>query len=77
MQFMALTIDGTIFLDELGELSAAQAKLLHVLQHRAFERVGGTEALRSDRGSQVGKSREMARATLGKDKGLASWPEGM
>lgn len=37
---------GTIFLDEIGELTAAaQTRLLRVLQKREFERVGGTRTL--------------------------------
>lgn len=40
---------GTIFLDEIGELSlAAQVKLLRVLQHKEIERVGGTETVAVD-----------------------------
>lgn len=37
---------GTVFLDEIGELSPAlQAKLLRVIQEHSFERVGGTETI--------------------------------
>jgi Nif-specific regulatory protein len=40
---------GTIFLDEIGEISPAfQAKLLRVLQEGEFERVGGTRTLKID-----------------------------
>lgn len=40
---------GTIFLDEIGELSpAVQAKLLRVLQEGEFERVGGSTTLKTD-----------------------------
>ncbi len=40
---------GTLFMDEVAELSpAAQAKLLRVLQEGTFERVGGTETIQVD-----------------------------
>jgi len=40
---------GTIFLDEIGEMSlGTQKKLLRVLQEREFERVGGNTAIKVD-----------------------------
>lgn len=40
---------GTLFLDEVGELSLdIQAKLLRVLQEGEFERVGGSQTLKTD-----------------------------
>jgi formate hydrogenlyase transcriptional activator len=40
---------GTIFLDEIGELPAeTQVALLRVLQEHEFERLGGTQSIRTD-----------------------------
>ena len=44
-----LASNGTIFLDEISELPAElQVLLLRVLQERTFERVGGTQTLRTN-----------------------------
>ena len=41
--------EGTVFLDEIGEMAPAlQAKLLRVLEEKAFRRVGGTGDIRVD-----------------------------
>jgi two-component system nitrogen regulation response regulator GlnG len=40
---------GTLLLDEIGDMPPpAQAKLLRVLQEQAFERLGGSETIRTD-----------------------------
>ncbi len=40
---------GTIFLDEIGDMSLkTQAKILRLLQEQSFERVGGTELIKVD-----------------------------
>ncbi|HKP74590.1 MAG TPA: sigma-54 dependent transcriptional regulator [Longimicrobiaceae bacterium] len=47
--FFELANNGTIFLDEIGEMPAStQTKLLRVLEEREFRRVGGEDVLRVD-----------------------------
>jgi len=47
MGLLDVAKDGTVFLDEIGELSMfLQAKLLRVLENKVFRRVGGTENIK-------------------------------
>lgn len=46
---LELADGGTLFLDEIGEMPLAlQPKLLRVLEDKLFERLGGTQTIRSD-----------------------------
>src|SRR6185436_3387947 len=46
---LELADGGTIFLDEIGDLSPGlQTKLLRVVQEREFERVGGNRTIKVD-----------------------------
>ena len=54
---------GTIFLDEIGELPlAVQAKILRVLEERAFERVGGLQRIEVDVRILVATNRDLHQA---------------
>jgi two-component system response regulator PilR (NtrC family) len=53
---------GTIFLDEIGEMSPMlQVKILRVLQERKFRRVGGTEEVEADIRIIAATNRDLAK----------------
>ncbi|MBI5250986.1 MAG: sigma 54-interacting transcriptional regulator, partial [Desulfomonile tiedjei] len=55
-----LADSGTLFLDEIGDISQdIQVRLLRVLQTKEFERVGGSETLRSDFRLVVATNRDL------------------
>ncbi len=56
--------DGTIFLDEIGEMAMnTQAKLLRVLQEREFQRVGGNQTLRTKARIVASTNKDLEEAT--------------
>lgn len=56
-----LADQGTLFLDEIGEMPLElQPKLLRLLQEREYERLGGTETLRSSARLVVATHRDLA-----------------
>jgi two-component system NtrC family response regulator len=57
-----LAHNGTLFLDEVGDMSSAlQVKLLRVLQEMRFERVGGTATLKVDARLVAASNRDLKR----------------
>jgi len=67
-----LANEGTIFLDEIGDMSLmTQAKILRILQEHTFERVGGTETIRVNvrviAATNKDLSREMAEGRFRED----------
>jgi len=67
--FLEVAEGGTVFLDEVGELSAIlQAKLLRVLQEREFMRVGGTRPIRINVRFLAATNRDLQKAV--KDAGF-------
>jgi two-component system, NtrC family, response regulator AtoC len=60
---MELADDGTLFLDEVGDISPElQTKLLRFLQEREFERVGGTQQIRVDVRVIAATNRDLVKA---------------
>jgi Nif-specific regulatory protein len=57
-----LAESGSLFLDEIGDVNpATQVKLLRVLQEREFERLGGTETIKSNVRLIVATHKDMER----------------
>ncbi len=57
------THTGTLFLDEIGDMPPTlQAKLLHVLEEREFQRVGGTRTISVDIRVLTATNRDLADA---------------
>jgi DNA-binding NtrC family response regulator len=60
---MELADGGTVFLDEIGDITQElQTKLLRFLQEREFERLGGTKAIRVDIRIVAATNRDLEKA---------------
>ncbi len=58
-----LCSDGTLFLDEIGDMTPLmQTKILRVLQDQTFERVGGTETIRTNARLIAATNRDLEKA---------------
>lgn len=56
---------GTIFLDEIGDISTSiQAKMLRLLQQKTFERVGGNETIHADVRILAATNRDLEQAIV-------------
>jgi Nif-specific regulatory protein len=54
---------GTLFLDEIGDMNlATQSKLLRVLQEKEFERLGGTQTIRTNVRMITGTNKDLEKA---------------
>lgn len=59
---------GTLFLDEIGDMPLhLQVKLLRVLEHKCFERVGGTEQVMVNVRIVAASNRDLETMVLGKE----------
>src|SRR5205814_7823672 len=59
---------GTLFLDEVGELNlTTQVKLLRVLQEREYERLGGTETVKSNVRVLAATNKDLAAAIAARE----------
>ncbi len=60
--------DGTLFLDEIGDMTPLmQTKILRVLQNQTFERVGGSQTIRTNARLIAATNRDLEQAIEDKD----------
>ncbi len=63
-----LCSDGTLFLDEIGDMTPLmQTKILRVLQEQTFERVGGSETIRTHARIIAATNRDLEQAIADKE----------